>query len=113
MRGMDLNSRYATGCIAALALAGGLIWWSVTGYLKYAGLAKAPVESGVTGLMIGAFIAAVMIGLFFVLSRLAKQSTLRIIRTNWDLAGEKVLLMESLTKLKRHMSTPSILSLTQ
>ncbi len=100
MRRMDVNSRYATGCIAALGLAGILIWWSVTGYMEYAGLAKGAVESSATGWIIGACIAAVMGGLFFVLSRLAKQSTLRIIRTNWDLAGEKVLLMESLTKLE-------------
>lgn len=83
-----LAGSYATGCLVALTLAGGLLWVTLSGYLGEARLYGA------------ACIAAVMFLLYFALRHMERALALRMVGRNWELAGEKVELTESLARLE-------------
>ncbi|KAF0220718.1 MAG: metal dependent [Geobacteraceae bacterium] len=88
MGGKGLTGSYAKCCMVVLTLAGGLLWWCLAGYLSGARLYGA------------VYIAAVMCLLYFALRHIERTLALRMVGRNWELAGEKVELTESLARLE-------------
>ncbi len=86
MREKYLTGNIAAGRLIAIMLAGCLIWGSLTGYLAGSQLQAA------------ASIGTVMLTLFFVIRYLERAASLRLVEKNWELAGEKVQLTESLSR---------------
>lgn len=89
-----LSDNFSTNCIAVLTIGGCLIWLCISGYLGMQRLEAAGV------------ISVTMFVMYHVLSYLERSSRLSQIKRNWELAGEKVHLMENITRLEEgYLST--------
>jgi len=89
-----LADNFPTNCMAVLTIGGCVIWICLTGYLGLARLEAAGV------------IALSMCLMYFVLTYLERSARLRQMKRNWELAGEKVQLMEGNARLEEtHLST--------
>lgn len=88
MRYKFLADNFATNCMAVLTFGAVLLWFALSGYLG-AGRVEA---AGV--------IAVSMLLMHYILTYLERTARLRQMKRNWDLAGEKVHLMESIARLE-------------
>lgn len=88
MRRLTKKLNHRTICTIVLMTTGSLLWWCLSGYLGGARLQAALL------------IAAGMVPLFFVFTRLERIATMRLVDKNWALAGENVRLMESLDEME-------------
>lgn len=82
--------------IVIVTLAGFSLWWFLVGYFRFAGVEISISAKAVMALAV--FTAMAL--LLFAVVRLGLDSSRRIIKKNWDLAGEKVELSESLAQLE-------------
>lgn len=83
-----ISDNFPTNCIAVLTIGGGLIWLCITGWLGGQGLEAAGV------------ISVSMLVMYYVLTWLERTARLNQIKKNWELAGEKVHLMEQIDRLE-------------
>jgi len=83
-----LSDNFPTNCIAVLTIGGCLVWLCISGYLGMQRLEAAGV------------ISVTMLVMYYVLTYLERTARLNQIKKNWELAGEKVHLMESIGKLE-------------
>ncbi|MBT0665540.1 HD-GYP domain-containing protein [Geobacter pelophilus] len=88
MRCKILSDSFPTNCIAVLTIGGCLIWLCISGYL------------GMQKLEAAGIISVSMLVMYYVLTYLERTARLRQIKRNWELAGEKVHLIESVAKLE-------------
>jgi HD-GYP domain-containing protein (c-di-GMP phosphodiesterase class II) len=88
MRYKILSDSFPTNCIAVLTIGGCLIWLCISGYMGMQKLEAAGV------------ISVSMLVMYYVLTYLERTARLRQIKRNWELAGEKVHLIESIGKLE-------------
>ena len=89
-----LSDSFHTNCMAVLTVSGGMLWVCMSGYTGGARLETA-------GIM-----AVAMLVMHYLLTRLERSSRLSQIKRNWELAGEKVHLMENVTRLEEgHLAT--------
>lgn len=95
MNKYPLQTRHAILSASSLLLVTLLMWGSLAGYLS------SPLSSaGWNGLVMGGIITSWMSVLFVVLHRFWKLTASRLLDRNWEMAGEKVELAESLEKLE-------------
>ncbi|GAM07947.1 cyclic di-GMP phosphodiesterase response regulator RpfG [Geobacter sp. OR-1] len=85
-----LSDNFPTNCMAVLTIGGCLIWLCMPGYLGMQRLEAAGV------------ISVSMLVMYYVLTYLERTARLSQIKKNWELAGEKVHLMESISKLEEN-----------
>src|SRR5512137_2512600 len=89
-----LSDNFPTNCIAVLTIGGCLIWLCMAGYMGMQRLEAAGV------------ISVSMIVMYYVLTYLERTARLSQIKKNWELAGEKVHLMETMGRLEEgYLST--------
>jgi HD-GYP domain-containing protein (c-di-GMP phosphodiesterase class II) len=89
-----LSDNFPTNCIAVLTMGGCIIWLCISGYL------------GVQRLEAAGVISVSMLVMYYVLTYLERTARLSQIKKNWELAGEKVHLMENIGRLEEgYLST--------
>jgi len=90
MRYKILAESFATNCIAVIAVGGTVLWICMTGYL------------GALKIEAAAVITLSMILMYYGLTYVERAARMRQMRRNWELAGEKVELMETVAKLEEN-----------
>lgn len=89
-----ISDSFPTNCIAVLTIGGSVLWLCVTGCLGGQRLETAGI------------ISVSMLVMYYVLTYLERTARLAQIKKNWELAGEKVHLMESIDRLEEgYLST--------
>lgn len=89
-----ISDNFPTNCIAVLTVGGCLIWFGITGSL------------GVQRLEAAGVISVSMLVMYYLLTYLERTARLSQIKKNWELAGEKVHLMENIDRLEEgYLST--------
>lgn len=83
-----LADNFATNCMAMLTFGGCLLWIALYGYLGAGRLEAAGV------------IAVSLLLMHYVLTYLERTARLRQMKRNWELAGEKVHLVENIARLE-------------
>ncbi|MSM41233.1 MAG: HD domain-containing protein [Geobacter sp.] len=94
MRYKILADHFTTNCMAVLTVGGCLLWLCLSGYVGGARLELAGV------------IAVSMLLMYYLLGYMERTARLRQMKRNWEMAGEKVQLMESINRLEEgHLAT--------
>jgi putative nucleotidyltransferase with HDIG domain len=94
MRYKILADNFTTNCMAVLTIGGCILCICLSGYLRMEILEAA------------GFVAVTMLAMYYVLTYLERSARLRQMKRNWELAGEKVQLMENIARLEEgYLST--------